>query len=317
MLEKILRLYSMAMAVDVRSPLPHLFGPPGCGKSTVVEEAAEIIGCKMHTINVSRISPLELEGVQMPGENGKLEMLIATYWSKLNEGDILLFDEFLRGFPEVYNGLLDIITSRHVAGYDLPRVFIIAASNSTVSYDKALEDRLLHVPVADPRSNAAEKRRLAKLIVAKLGLHPDMADSFEMQTMLDTVVLPMYQMLDNLKAHSSTTIIDPKACSIRNLIGQAQLREVKTASLRELLSMNNQRAVRDGKLQYVYLVKAKDAAAIPGYEAKAKALVGNDRLTEVQALNLSLNLQLLQMEAIRNEKGSEEQDDDELLDPVF
>ena len=66
MLEKVLKLYTAAMLGDVRSPTPHLFGPPGSGKSSVVEQAAEMLGVTLHTINVSRISPLELEGVQMP-----------------------------------------------------------------------------------------------------------------------------------------------------------------------------------------------------------------------------------------------------------
>src|SRR5690606_31400759 len=153
MLEKIVKLYVMAMANDVRSPLPPLFGPPGCGKSSAVEQLAELVGVHLHLINAARISPPDLEGVQMPqgeGEEMKLRLLHATFWTQLKEGDILLLDEFLRGFPEVYNGLLDILTSRQVGGYRLPKVFIIGASNSTVAYDKALEDRLLHLRV--PRS---------------------------------------------------------------------------------------------------------------------------------------------------------------------
>lgn len=315
MLETILRLYTMALAGGVRSPLPHLFGPPGCGKSTVVEEAAEIIGCKLHIINVSRISPLELEGVQMPvpgdaEEVMKLKLLTATFWTQLNEGDILLLDEFLRAFPEVYNGLLDIITSRQVGGYKLPNVFIIAASNSTVAYDKALEDRLLHLPVPDPRRSKREKKHLAQLFIDKLGLLPDMVDSYEMQTVLDTEVLPMYDVLDNLKNRSSSPA-NVKGRSIRNLIGQTQLRQVQSAAVKELITMNNQRAMAAGKVQYVFLLDGKAAQLDLTYEAKANQLRGNDRLTPVQAMNLELNLQLIEMEKIRQEKGTE---DDDVLD---
>lgn len=181
MLEDILKLYVMAMAGDVRSPIPHLFGPAGCGKSSSVEMAANILNVNLHIINVSRISPLELEGVQMPDKNHKeLNLLTATYWSKLKEGDIVLLDEFLRGFPEVYNGLLDIMTSRQVGGFQLPKVFFIAASNSTVAYDAALSDRLLHLPVADPRVNKAEHNNIARMLVDNIGLLPEMAASMEM-----------------------------------------------------------------------------------------------------------------------------------------
>ena len=312
MLEKILKLYTMAMATGVTSPLPHLFGPPGCGKSTVVQLAADIIGCNLHTINVSRISPLELEGVQMPHteeEVMRLRLLTATFWTQLREGDILLLDEFLRGFPEVYNGLLDILTAREVGGFKLPRVLIIGASNSTVSYDKALEDRLLHLPVPDPRKNKAEKKRLGKLVVDHLGLLPEMTDSMEMQSLLDAEVLPMFDILDSLKNKSSSPV-SQKGMSIRNLIGQAQLREVQSSALSELLSMNNRRAVQQGKHQYVFLADAKMAKAEPTYAGKAAQLVGNSRLTDIQRLNLSLNLQLMELEKIRFEKEGTNDDTD-------
>jgi hypothetical protein len=310
MLETILKLYSMYMAVDVRSPVPHLVGPPGCGKSTAVEQAADLIGKQLHIINVSRISPLELEGVQMPHthetEGMYLKLLTATFWTQLKEGDILLLDEFLRGFPEVYNGLLDILTSRQVGGFRLPRVFIIAASNSTTSYDKALEDRLLHLPVPDPRTSKREKHRLGEIVVDALGLLPEMAKSMEMQTMLDTEVLPMYALLDSFKNKSSAPGILP-GCSVRNLIGQAQLREVQSTTLSEVLSMNNNRAMRAGKIQYVLLPSGKSAD--PQYKSKAQVLQGNPKLTPIQSTNLDLNLQLIEMEAIRTEKGSDSDDD--------
>ena len=58
MLKKLLKLYVTAMTGKVYSPVPHLFGPPGCGKSEVVKQAAQVLGVNLHIINVSRISPL-------------------------------------------------------------------------------------------------------------------------------------------------------------------------------------------------------------------------------------------------------------------
>jgi len=313
MLEKILKLYTMAMAIGVRSPMPHLVGPPGCGKSTVVEMAARLIGVNLHVVNVSRISPLDLEGVQMPtgsGEEMLLKLLHATTWTQLKEGDILLFDEFLRGFPEVYNGLLDIFTSRKVADFELPEVFIIGASNSTIAYDKALEDRLLHLPVPDPRGRKTEQKNLAKIIVSELGLMPEMVNSMEMQSLLDTEVLPMYDILDAFNGKGSAPS-STKGRSLRNLIGQAQLREIQSPTLVELLKMNNMRAMQQSKAQFVFLAEAKQTAALPTYEAAARRLVGNDKLTPVQEMNINLNLKLIETEKIRHEKGTP---DDEVVD---
>lgn len=311
MLETIMKLYVMAMAYGVRSPLPHLFGPPGCGKSTVVEQLAELLEVQLHIINVSRLSPLDVEGVQMPhgvGEEMVLRMLPATFWTQLKEGDIVLLDEFLRGFPEVYNALLDILTSRRAGAYVLPKVFIIGASNSTTAYDKALEDRLLHIPVPDPRTNKREKKRLAEIIADALGLLPEMKDSMEMQELLTVEVLPMYELLDNIKGKTGSSPASLKGSSVRNLIGQAQLREIRSTALRELLDMNNHRAMQAGKAQYVLLPDGK-TKTLPAYPAAAAKLKGNPKLTELQALNLALNLQLVELESIRNEKGVDDDDD--------
>lgn len=315
MLELILKLYTMSMIGDVRSPLPHLVGPPGCGKSTSVEEAAKIIGCKLHILNVSRLSPLELEGVQMPMDmhdpaQMRLAMLTATYWTQLKDGDIVLFDEFLRGFPEIYNGLLDIITSRQVGLFKLPKVFFIAASNSTTAYDKALEDRLIHLPVDDPRTSKKARGHLAGLIIDGIGLSPKMADSPEMLDLLTQQVLPMYEILDKFKQGGSAAGNSLQGKSVRNLIGQAKLRQVETPELKELLAENNRYATNSAKWQYLVLLDGKSAP--PAY-ISALPKIPHDRLTPLQLTNLQLNEQLIEMEAIRNQKEGVPADDDDLF----
>jgi hypothetical protein len=307
MLETLLRMYVMALAYDVRSPMPHLVGPPGSGKSTMVEQLADQLAVNLHVINVSRLSPLEVEGVQMPhgvGEEMVLKMLPATFWTSLEEGDILLMDEFLRGFPEVYSSLLDIFTSRRVGAFRLPKVFIVGASNSVIAYDFALEDRLLHIPVTDPRSNASERKRLASILLEDLGLHPDMADSMEMTDLLNEEVLPTYDVLDVFKKKGTKVTkvsSSDKGRSLRNLIGQAQLRQVQSSKLVDLIEANNQMAVTKGLWQYVFLLNGKTPPH--GYVKAAVPLQGNSRLTHVQAINLDMNLQLVELE---DEKKREE-----------
>jgi hypothetical protein len=312
MLDKLMKLYVMAMAYDVRSPMPHIVGPPGCGKSTNVERLAEILDVNLHLVNVSRLSPLDVEGVQMPhgtGEEMILRMLPATYWSSLEEGDIILFDEFLRGFPEVYSALLDIFTSRRVGNLRLPKVFMIGASNSVVAYDAALEDRLLHIPVTDPRKRKSEKDKLARILVEELGLLPQMATCAEMQQLLDHEVLPMFDLLDSFDRKGTKVTKQTNRAggtSLRNLIGQAQLRLVKSTYLKDLIESNNHVAIRDGKAQYVLLLKADSKTAdLPAYRTAANKLKGNPRLTPVQSLNLSMNLQLIELQQAMKEEDDE------------
>jgi AAA domain (dynein-related subfamily) len=303
MLERLIQLYAMSMAYHVRSPMPHLVGPAGCGKSTYVEQLAELLGVELHIINVSRMSPLETEGVQMPhgkDEDMRLRMLPATFWTQLKDGDILLFDEFLRGYPETYNGLLDIFTSRRVGAFRLPEVFIIGASNSVTSYDLALEDRLLHIPVPDPRKSKVEKDHIAKLICDVLGLMPEMAESYEMTNLLDTEVLPTYAILDSFKKKGVKVGTVATGSSVRNLLGQAQMRMVKSVPLKELIDSNNLRAMSSQKAQYVLLLNGNKVPV--GYEAAINKIKDNPRLTPIQSLNISMNLQLIEMATASTEE---------------
>ena len=307
MLEKLLRMYTCAMAYDVRSPMPHLVGPPGCGKSTTVEQMADLLGVQLHILNVSRLSPLEIEGVMMPHGSGSemvLRMLPATFWTQLREGDILLMDEFLRGFPEVYNGLLDIFTSRRVGAFVLPKVFIIGASNSVVAYDAALEDRLLHVPVADPRRSKSEKDRLAEILVEAIGIHPDMAASADMLDLLDIEVMPMFELLDQFKKQGAKGHFVLKGTSLRNLIGQVQLRSVQSTELKNMIIVANILAMHRKAPQYVVLLGGKATDLPAGYLSAAQKLRGNPKLTPLQAINLEINQQLIEFEAAKHEEES-------------
>ena len=291
MLDRLARLYTAYMAQDVRSPIPHIAGPPGVGKSQAVEQLAKLVGKQLHVVNVSRMSPLEIEGIQMP-INDRLHMLHSTLWTQLQEGDIVLLDEFLRGFPEVYNGLLDILTSRHVAGFDLPKVFFVAASNSVVTYDDALEDRLLHLYVPDLRNNKVELKKLGEKLTQSLGLLPEMAESFEMIDMITKEIMPMYDVLDQFKgtAQRGAPI---KGSSARKLIGQARLREFQSRTLKELIDLNNQMAEQKSKYQYLLLWPQSKQLKDASLATRLQNLVGNKKLSPVHQANLQVNLELI------------------------
>lgn len=311
MLEKLMRLYTAYMLFDVRSPVPHLAGPPGVGKSETVQQLATLLGVNLHTINVSRLSPLEIEGVQMPvgdvsGDDYRLRMLHSPIWKNLKEGDIVLWDEYLRGFPEVYNGLLDIFTSRQVAGFTLPKVFFVAASNSVVTYDPALEDRLLHIFVPDIRVHTRARIAAYQRFIDETGLHPQMRDSDEMITLFENEVIPMYEILDQFKHRAKMGSTQLKGKSMRNLVGQIKLRELQSQSLKELVASNNRLVA--SKQEWQYLVYC---GGVPPqrYANHAKQLLGSDKLSAVQQLNVRMNLQLIAAEKALTPEQKETTDD--------
>lgn len=319
MLKKLIKLYHAYMLQDVRSPLPHLVGPPGVGKSEAAEKLAELVGKRLHILNVSRINPLELEGAQVPHGKGSdlhLKLLHNPLWKDLKHGDVVLMDEFLRGFPEVYNALLDILTSRHVAGFDLPRVFVMAASNSVVTYDSALEDRLLHLFVPDIRSNKTARMNTKELLIQSLNLYPKLINYSELDDLLAKEVDSMYELLDRFKKdRKSIGSTSLKGSSVRNLIGQYRLREIKSVALKELLALANTVAIHDGKFQYVgYWGQRIDEYVID----KMRELLDNKKVqeNEVQYLDLQMSLALYDMNHTASQTSTEIPEGD-IDDPDF
>jgi hypothetical protein len=127
--------------------------------------------------------------------------------------------------------------------------------------------------------------------------------------MLDQEVFPMYEILDSFGTNRSASPGSIKGSSLRNLVGQAQLREFKSTSLRELIDMNNILAKQKQQYQFIFLPDASGVDTV--LAGKLRQLVTPavmKKLTPVQVLNAQLNLQLIEMEAARKE-GSEEPDD--------
>ena len=299
MLEKILAMYTLFMndSNPPTSPLPHLVGPPGCGKSSSVHDAAKLLGCNLHILNVSRLNPLDVEGLNMPVDNNtRVELLLAPVWDKLQDGDILLLEEFLRGFPEVYNALLDILTSRQVAGHELPKVFIIGASNSTVAYDEALTDRLLHLPVEDIRKSAKAARKVAAFIVDALGMHPAMLKSTHLTDFVGLVIAPTYNLLDTFNG-SPMPVSNAKAASARHIIGAVKLRQFDhIPQLQYLIDFNNSYAIAERCFEY--FIYYKGAILPDNYETYINERLSEDALTEVQRVNATANLSLYQADQL-------------------
>lgn len=177
----------------------------------------------------------------------------------------------------------------------IPRAFFMGASNSVIAYDKALEDRLLHLPVPDPRKHKKERERLGRLITDALGLLPELASSHEMLRLITDEVEPMYEVMDSLSKRNAPSSY--KGSSVRNLIGQATLREVQSNPLAEVIEFNNMRVATTGKWQYLFLLSGKHPPQ--GYITKARRLLENPKLTDLQRQNVLMNIELIEFEDTR------------------
>lgn len=108
-----------------------LLGKPGIGKTEAVERFARDHGRNVVHIIASQILPSEVSGMTMPNQETKSMDIFDHYrLSHMKDGDILFFDELLKGQQQVLNACLTLIQERRLmSGTKLPDVLVIAAAN--------------------------------------------------------------------------------------------------------------------------------------------------------------------------------------------
>lgn len=112
-----------------------LLGKPGIGKTEAVEKFARDHDRNVVHIITSQILPSEVSGMTMPNQETKSMDVFDHYrLSHMKDGDILFFDELLKGQQQVLNACLTLIQERRLmSGTKLPDVLIIAAANPLAS----------------------------------------------------------------------------------------------------------------------------------------------------------------------------------------
>ena len=108
-----------------------LLGKPGIGKTEAIERFARDHGRNVVHIIASQILPNEVSGMTMPNqETHSMDVFDHYRLSHMKDGDILFFDELLKGQQHVLNACLTLIQERRLmSGTKLPDVLIIAAAN--------------------------------------------------------------------------------------------------------------------------------------------------------------------------------------------
>lgn len=127
------RVYRLIEAADRRRDevVLCLLGTPGIGKTESVERFARDHNRDVVHIIASQIMPNEVSGMTMPNqETHSMEIFDHEKLGHLKDGDIIFFDELLKGQQQVLNACLTLIQERRLmSGKRLPDVLIIAAAN--------------------------------------------------------------------------------------------------------------------------------------------------------------------------------------------
>lgn len=108
-----------------------LMGKPGIGKTESIERFAREHGRKVVHIIASQILPNEVSGMTMPNqESHTMDVFDHVRLGHMEDGDILFFDELLKGQTQVLNACLTLIQERRMmSGKKLPDILIVAAAN--------------------------------------------------------------------------------------------------------------------------------------------------------------------------------------------
>lgn len=112
-----------------------LLGAPGIGKTEGIEAFAKRHDRNVVHIIASQILPTEVSGMTMPNqETHTMDVFDHARLGHLKDGDVLFFDELLKGQVQVLNACLTLIQERRMmSGRRLPDVLIVAAANPLAS----------------------------------------------------------------------------------------------------------------------------------------------------------------------------------------
>jgi MoxR-like ATPase len=129
-------LQALGLCISARVPVL-LWGPPGEGKTAVVESAAES-GWHVETLIISHYEPSDFAGLPVIGPDGSVT-LAAPGWAKrlaaIDGPSIAFFDEFSTASPALQAAALRPLTHFEVGSLQLPETvaFVAAANPSDIA----------------------------------------------------------------------------------------------------------------------------------------------------------------------------------------
>lgn len=142
-----------------------LWGPPGCGKTAVIESLAEAQGMLCETVIASVREPSDFAGLPIVSGAGSVTLAPPAWATRIVEsgGGLVFFDEITTAPPSVQAALLRPLTDRWVGDLRLPEStrFVLAANPPDIAADgwelsAPLANRMVHLEWGLPGSVVAD-----------------------------------------------------------------------------------------------------------------------------------------------------------------
>jgi len=179
--------YLIKLAEDRIKLSVMIWGPPGVGKSSIVQQVADSQSFKFIDLRLSQLAPTDLRGLPVVGD-GISKWLPPEFLPTEGEG-ILFLDEINMAPPTMQGVAQQLILDRRVGSYEVPEGWLIwAAGNrkedkaSVFDMPSPLANRFIHLAVEsdfDSFKQYAFNAGLHEQILAFLSYRPKLLHSMD------------------------------------------------------------------------------------------------------------------------------------------
>ena len=175
------------LSVEEQQPV-FIWGSPGTGKSSVVNQLATELGIALRDIRVLLLDPVDLRGLPFIGQDGRSQWATPDFLPQNGEG-ILFLDELNAAPAMVQASCYQLVLDRKLGEYTLPEGWaIVAAGNrdsdraATTRMPTPLRNRFVHIDFevdVQEWSEWAIKANVGPEVIAFIRFRPELLSAFD------------------------------------------------------------------------------------------------------------------------------------------
>ena len=141
---------------------PMLWGPPGVGKTSVVQQFAAHLKGDLKDVRLTQIEAVDLKGICVPNYDSRTTTWLPPDFlpKEKGNGGVIFLDELTGAEQRLQVSAYSLLLERRVGDYTVPDGWMVCAAGNGIEHGAvcyemgtALADRLVHFNVvADPKS---------------------------------------------------------------------------------------------------------------------------------------------------------------------
>ena len=251
-------------------PPAMLWGPPGIGKSAIINSIAKKLNLEVRDIRLAQLDPVDLRGIPTV-ENDQTKWAAPSFFpqDETSEG-IIFLDELSAADQSIQVAAYQLLLDRRLGDYKVPNKWVIFAAGNraednsvSLSMSAALANRMMHLELhADPEewTRWASKNSIDPNVIGFIRFSPEML--FDMGECGERG-WPSPRSWDNVSRISSVGLSEEDLAScVSGLVGDAVAmqflsyrRQAKTfGNIRELMLISDSKLKIENKPDLCYAV---------------------------------------------------------------